>query len=531
MERNIESRGATRAVYEDRRAHDLRSSAAHRIERVLHRSAGGHDVVDDEHALSGRKLEPATEFPAATALDPLGVDRAQLQLSRDLMREDDAAGRGPRDRPRCDRTTRCPLRDVGAQHGRAHRPLQDLELFEIPRRVFPRREDEVPLSESTSFTEDALDLARSDHRATVSRPPSPYAPPVRALTVVPGRAGSGAVRVVPEPHVADGEVLVDVVRVGLCGTDAEIERGEYGRAPDGAEMLVIGHESFGRVARDAGGFTAGTPVVASVRRPDGCPNCRRGEQDMCLWGGYSERGIEGIDGFCAERFAERPEYLFAVPEPIADVAVLLEPLTITEKGWRHLSVAQRRMTVWEPRAAIVAGGGPVGILATVKLRLAGLDVTVVERQHKPQKEALLALIGAGYAATSDTPLAAVAERAGRIDLVIEATGSSAIAFECLRLVGANGAVILTSVTGAKRSTMLPADLINQNLVLDNVLVLGTVNAKSDDYRQGIADLSEAERRWPGFLAALITRRVPLDDAASALPHDPSQIKTVVEVHP
>jgi threonine dehydrogenase-like Zn-dependent dehydrogenase len=250
---------------------------------------------------------------------------------------------------------------------------------------------------------------------------------------------------------------------------------------------------------------------------------------MCLWGGFRERGIRGIHGFCAERFAERPEYLFVVPEAIADVAVLLEPLTISEKGWRHLAAAQRRMTVWEPRTAVVAGAGPVGILAALKLRLQGLDVTVVERQPKPQKEALLARIGAGYAATNVTPLATVAERLKRIDVVIEATGSSGVAFECMRLVGANGAVLLTSVTGGKGRLDLPADVINQNLVLGNVLVLGIVNARSDDFRNGIADLSEAERRWPGFLAALITRRVPLADAAGALRHDPSQIKTVVEV--
>ena len=336
-------------------------------------------------------------------------------------------------------------------------------------------------------------------------------------------------RDVPEPRLSDGEVLIDVVRVGLCGTDADIERGQYGRAPEGADVLVLGHESFGRVARDAGSLKAGTPVVASVRRPDGCPNCLSGEQDMCLWGGYRERGINGIHGFCAERFVERPEYLFVVPEAIADVAVLLEPLTIAEKGWRHLAAAQRRMTVWEPRTAIVAGGGPVGILAAVKLRLQGLDVTVVERQPKPEKEALLARIGVGYAATTVTPLAAVAERSKRIDVVFEATGNSAVAFECMRLVGANGAVLLTSVTGGKGTLELAADVINQNLVLGNVLVLGIVNAKSDDFRNGIADLSEAERRWPGFLGALITRRVPLADAPGALQHDPSQIKTVVEV--
>ncbi|MDP9253120.1 MAG: alcohol dehydrogenase catalytic domain-containing protein, partial [Chloroflexota bacterium] len=271
---------------------------------------------------------------------------------------------------------------------------------------------------------------------------------MRALTVVPGRAGSGAVRVVPDPTRAEGEVLVDVVRVGVCGTDAEIERGEYGRAPDGAEVLVIGHESFGRVARDTGELKAGTPVVASVRRPDGCPNCRSGEQDMCLWGDFRERGIKGLHGFCAERFVEKSEYLFVVPEAITDVAVLLEPLTVSEKGWRHVVAAQRRMKVWEPRTAVVAGGGPVGILAAVKLRLQGLDVTVVERTHKPEKEALLARIGAGYAATSVTPLATLAERSKRIDVVVEATGNSAVVFDCLRLVGTNGAVILTSVTGA-----------------------------------------------------------------------------------
>ena len=356
-----------------------------------------------------------------------------------------------------------------------------------------------------------------------------YAAAVRALTVVPGRAGSGAVREVPDPIARDGEVLVDVVRVGLCGTDAEIERGEYGRAPEGSDVLVLGHESLGRVASPSGALAKGTPVVASVRRPDGCPNCQRREQDMCLWGKFSERGIGGIHGFCAERFAERPEYLFAVPEAIVDVAVLLEPLTISEKGWRHLCVMQRRMTVWEPRTAIVAGGGPVGILAAMLFRLRGLAVIVVERVAKPEKEALLARIGATYAATSVIPLEKVAASQERIDVVIEATGNAGVAFECIRLVGANGAVILTSVTGGMRSLEVPADLINQRIVLNNIVVLGTVNAKSDDFRQGIADIGEAERRWPGFLGSLITRRVPLADAAAALPHDPSQIKTVVEI--
>ena len=350
---------------------------------------------------------------------------------------------------------------------------------------------------------------------------------VRALTVIPGRPGSGAVREVADPIPADGEALVDVVRVGLCGTDAEIERGEYGTAPEGSDVLVLGHESLGRVARGTSALREGTLVVASVRRPDGCPNCSSGEQDMCLWGKFTERGIGGRHGFCAERYAERPEYLFALPAALEPVAVLLEPLTVSEKGFRHLFVAQRRMTVWAPRAAVVTGAGPVGILAAVLLRLRGIEATVVERTHKPERAALLERIGARYAATSRMPL----DELGPVDVVLEATGSAQVAFDGVRLLRANGAIVLTSVTGGGKRAELPIDELNQRIVLRNLLVLGTVNANAADFRQGIADLAAAEERWPGFLASLITRRVPLSDAALALRHDPAHIKTVVEVGP
>jgi len=341
---------------------------------------------------------------------------------------------------------------------------------------------------------------------------------MKALTVIPGKPGSGAVRDVPDPVAHDDEVMVEVVRVGLCGTDAEIERGEYGSAPAGSDVLVLGHESLGRLSD--GGL-----VVASVRRPDGCPNCKRGEQDMCVWGRFTERGIGGLHGYCAERYAERPEHLFRVDPSLEPVAVLLEPLTVSEKGIRHLWSAQRRMTVWEPKRALVTGAGPVGILAALALRLRGLEVTIVERALKPARGELLGRIGARYAATNDTPLASL----GPVDVVLEATGSSAVAFAAIELLGPNGAIVLTSVTGGGRRMELPADELNQRIVLRNLLVLGSVNANAADFRTGVADLAAAEKRYPGFLASLITRRVPLADAARALPHDPSQIKTVVEV--
>lgn len=341
---------------------------------------------------------------------------------------------------------------------------------------------------------------------------------MRALTVLPGSPGSGSVREVPDPSPAPGEVLVEVVRTGVCGTDSEIERGEYGAAPDGDQVLVLGHECLGRLAD-------GSLVVPSVRRPDGCPSCVAGEQDMCLWGGYRERGINGLHGYCAERFAELPEFLVRVPSELEAVAVLLEPLTVGEKAIRQTFAAQRRMRVWQPERAIVTGAGPVGLLAAIVMRLRGLEVTVVERAHKAERASLLERIGARYAVTSRTPL----ETLGPVDIVLEATGSSGVAFGSVALLGPNGALVLTSVTGGGRSLELPADELNKRIVLQNLLVLGSVNANALDFRTGIDDLHEAEGRWPGLLSSLITRRVPLADAASALRRDPRDIKTVVEV--
>lgn len=332
----------------------------------------------------------------------------------------------------------------------------------------------------------------------------------------------------PEPRPGDGEVLVRGIRIGLCGTDHEINEGYYGSAPPGSDALVLGHESLGRVARGAAGLPEGTLVVGIVRRPDGCPNCAGGEPDMCLWGGFTERGIGGLQGFGSEWWAERPEYLIAVPEGLASAAVLLEPLTVVEKVVRHAFRVQAR-ALWAPTRALVAGAGPVGILAATLLRLRGLAVTVFERTEKPERRELLAVVGAGYAATQATPLGEIVAGAGPIDLGIEATGNAAVAFGLMPHLGTNGVLALTSVSGGDATAEVPVARVNRELVLGNKLVFGSVNANRVDFEQGVRDVGEAERRWPGFLAGLVTARVPLADAAPSVTHDPRQIKVVVEL--
>ena len=135
---------------------------------------------------------------------------------------------------------------------------------------------------------------------------------MRAITLLPGRPDSAALEEVPEPDPGEGAILVDGVALGICGTDAEIVRGEYGEAPPGAERLILGHESLGRVAEapEGSGFAAGDLVVGIVRRPDPlpCPSCAAGEWDFCRNGGYTERGIKALHGYGSERWRIDPEF-------------------------------------------------------------------------------------------------------------------------------------------------------------------------------------------------------------------------------
>jgi threonine dehydrogenase-like Zn-dependent dehydrogenase len=134
---------------------------------------------------------------------------------------------------------------------------------------------------------------------------------MRAVTVVPGVAGSLRLEEAPEPDAGSGSMVVEALAVGICGTDAEIADGTYGWPPPGRQRLVLGHESLGRVVDpEPSGFRVGENVVAIVRRPDPvpCPNCAVGEWDMCSNGGYTERGIKQVDRFMAERWRIEPEY-------------------------------------------------------------------------------------------------------------------------------------------------------------------------------------------------------------------------------
>ena len=222
---------------------------------------------------------------------------------------------------------------------------------------------------------------------------------MRALTTVPLQANSVAVVDVPDPEPQEGDLLVDAIALGVCGTDLEIARGEYGWAPPGRERLVLGHESFGRVRQAPGGsgFAAGDLVVGVVRRPDPvpCGACAHGEFDMCRNGRYVERGIKEVDGYASEQWTVEADYAVKLDARLADVGMLMEPTTVVAKSWEQVERVGAR--AWfEPETVLVTGAGPIGLLAALLGRQRGLVVHVLDQVTKGVQPQLVHGIDATY---------------------------------------------------------------------------------------------------------------------------------------
>src|SRR5262250_2129533 len=235
---------------------------------------------------------------------------------------------------------------------------------------------------------------------------------MKAIAVFPGRSGTVHLADLKKPSVNDVPngrgVLVRILKVGVDGTDKEINAAEYGMAPNGYDFLVIGHEGFGQVEEvglNVTEFKPGDYVVASVRRPGSSLYDKIGTYDMTTDDAYFERGISRLHGFLTEYYVDDPEYIVKIPQGLKDVAVLLEPMTVVQKGIVQAYEIQRRLKVWKPRTAAVMGAGTIGLLATLVLRLRGLQVTTFGLSRKPYLNSdLVEAIGARYVITQELPI-------------------------------------------------------------------------------------------------------------------------------
>lgn len=345
----------------------------------------------------------------------------------------------------------------------------------------------------------------------------------------------------PEPTlVTPTDVRLRMLRVGVCGTDREICSFDYGTAPVGSEYLVLGHEALAEVvAVGVGvvGLSPGDRVVPMVRRPcaePSCDPCRAGRQDFCTSGAYTERGIRGAHGFMTREVVEDARWLVPLPALLAEVGVLVEPLTIAEKALLEVCAMLDRMP-WRGETlqglhALVLGGGPVGLLGAMALRAAGCRVTLISRQPATDVRAsLLEAIGGRYVSVETDTLTQAMQRLGPVDVVYEAVGASAPAFEALGNLGPNGLFVFTGVPGRRGAPDLDSGVLMRSLVLGNQVLLGTVNAGRDAFEAAVVDLARFMERWPDAVRALITDRVPLERAPEVMAARSGGIKTVVEL--
>ena len=347
---------------------------------------------------------------------------------------------------------------------------------------------------------------------------------MKAIAVFPGKPNSVHLAEMQDPsldEVPNGRgVLVKVLRVGVDGTDKEINAAEYGNAPSGSDFLVIGHESFGQVEAVGENVTEVKPgdyVVATVRRPGSSIYDLIGTNDMTTDDVYFERGINLRHGYLSEYYVDDAEFIVKIPQGLKEVGVLLEPTTVVEKGIAQAYEIQRRLRVWRPLRAAVMGAGTIGLLATLALRLRGLQVTTFGLNPEPYLNSdLIEAIGATYQSTKELSIIDGAKKYGPFDIIFEATGFSPVVFESMQALGKNGVLVLSSVTGGDRRIEVPADQINLDFVLGNKVMVGTVNANREYFEMGVKDLAQAEAEYPGWLKQLLTHPVKGLENYSAL---------------
>jgi threonine dehydrogenase-like Zn-dependent dehydrogenase len=370
---------------------------------------------------------------------------------------------------------------------------------------------------------------------------------MRAIAVTPENRTVGIIDQ-PEPKVvAPNQVKLRMIEAGVCGTDREICAFEYGTPPPGSQQLIIGHESLGEVVEVGAKVTrvkAGDLVVPMVRRPcphEHCAACRASRQDFCFTGDFTERGIKQQHGFMAQFIVDNEQFMNPVPRELRDVAVLVEPLTIAEKGLAQVWDIQQRLpwgcAIVPGRAqahchkAVVLGAGPVGLLGAMALVNADFDTWVYAREPHPNlKSAVLESIGAKYLSAETHSLENLAEMVGNVDLVYEATGASRLAFDMMKHLGTNGIFIFTGVPGRKRPVEVDTDLMMRNLVLKNQVVFGTVNAGRNAFEASIRDIGVFSKRWPEAMKSMITGRFPMEDHRELLLGKSMGIKNVIQLN-
>ena len=365
---------------------------------------------------------------------------------------------------------------------------------------------------------------------------------MKAIAIVPGKAGAELAERAEPPVGAPDEIKVRIIRVGICGTDREEVSGGRATAPDGQHDLVIGHEMFGQVVEVGSAVTRATNgdyVVFTVRRGCGqCFSCLASRSDMCQTGKYRERGIKGLDGYQTEYVVDTEHHVIVVAPELASIAVLMEPLSIVEKAIDD-AIRLQSMRCPEPaitpawllgRRCLVAGLGPVGLLAAMVLVLRGANVYGLDvLDGASARPKWLTGIGGHYVDGRQVPADQVHDKVGAMDVILDASGIAALEFNLLDALALNGVYVVTGIPGGDRPLQVAGAELIRRLVMSNQVMFGSVNAARGHFQMAAQDLARGHRRWGGHLGALITRHHRPSQFAEAFGDRPSDsIKEVIE---
>ena len=317
----------------------------------------------------------------------------------------------------------------------------------------------------------------------------------------------------PVPRPGEGEVLVEVAAVGVCGSDVHYyEEGRIGdfvvRAP-----LVLGHEASGVVVACGPGadrLAPGTLVAIEPGVPcRTCPQCRAGRYNLCP--DVRFLATPPVDGAFTRYLVAPQDFCYPVPASMpADAAALVEPLSVAV--W-----ACRKAAAGAGDQVLVTGAGPIGLLTALVARASGAVPTICD--ITPDRLERARRLGIGR--TADLRQASLGELAG-YDAFVECSGARGVAAAGLSALRPAGRAVLVGMSASDDLTVPLSVLQTRELV-----ITGTFRY-ANTYPAAIA--LAASGAVP--LGDLVDATFGLDDAEEALQatrRDPSLIKVVV--HP
>lgn len=348
---------------------------------------------------------------------------------------------------------------------------------------------------------------------------------------------------VDEPKIQKPtEFKAKVLFVGICGTDREEASGGRADAPKGEKILTIGHEMLGEVIEigsQVKKLKKGDKVIITVRRGCGsCEPCKAFRSDYCYTGNYVERGIKGAHGFQSEFVVDDEMYAVLVPEKLGKEAVLAEPMSVVQKAIEETILIQSKRMSWlekpldwlNGKTACVAGLGPIGLLASIVLRLKGANVIGLDRSPKDGLRAqVLQQMGGTYVNDKDFSLDTFQKEHPDIHLIVDAAGVAKFDFNLIDLLGINGVLVLTGVPGESPQFEVDGSKLMRQLVLKNQVVVGSVNESIHHFENGLKDLETAKTKWPEAVEKLITHTFSYPDFEKGFEsHGSDEIKVVIE---